>query len=81
MATGYSAQVDGFLIVGGERYRIAKSNHLFVHLAEPAAKDIPGGRAVLEITIDGNVDSQPVAIGYTIAGHTVVEYTRLPEWM
>lgn len=76
---GYSAKVDGFLIAHGERFRIAKSNDLFLHLAEPATKDIPGGLAVLEITIDGNADSQNVAIGYTVAGHTVVEYTRIPE--
>lgn len=76
---GYSAQVDGFLVIGDKRLRIAKSNGMFITLAEPVSDLMLGGRATLEITIDGNTTAESIYAGAVAPGHNVVEYTRLPE--
>ncbi len=71
---GYSASVDGFLVIEGQRIRLAKTNGYSFVLAEPCelAPDTEGD---MQIIVDGAADSTRIALPQgTRAGQTVVEY-------
>ncbi len=50
---GYSATVEGFFIVGGNRVRVAKSNGERFVLADPCEAP-PGTEGELLVIVDGN---------------------------
>jgi hypothetical protein len=75
--TGYSADVEGFFVVNGERVRIAKSNGSTFVLAEPCELP-PNTEGDLLTIIDGNRDSRRIELPYgVIAGQTTVDYREL----
>ena len=74
---GYSAEVEGFLVVGEQRIRVAKTNERRIVLAEPCELDA-GTQADLLVLVDGNEYSQRVALLSAVAiGQTSVDYRVL----
>jgi hypothetical protein len=60
-ADGYSASVKGYLVVGENRFRLAKTNGATFVLAEPC--DLPAGTTgELVISIDGHSSSRLVEL-------------------
>ena len=71
----YSADVDAFLVVGGRRFRVAKTNDRTMSLAEKCEL-AAGTQGELLIIVDGNESSLLVALpGGVVAGQSVVPYT------
>jgi hypothetical protein len=71
---GYSATVEGFFVLRGERIRLAKTNGSAFVLAEP--RDLPAGTTgELLVIVDGQKDSKAVTLpeGAT-TGQTHVSY-------
>jgi hypothetical protein len=58
---GYSASIEGFLVVADSRYRLAKTNGVTFVLAEPCALP-PASEGELSITVDGQTDSKLVVL-------------------
>ncbi len=74
-ADGYSADVEGYFVVGDRRYRLAKTNDIRFVLAEPCELP-PGIEGELLIIIDGNASSRMVTLPTGVAqGQIAVEYT------
>jgi hypothetical protein len=73
--TGYSADVEAFFVVeGGDRLRLAKSNGSAFYLAEPCEL-APGTIGQLLVIIDGQPSSRLVTLPDGIAkGQTKVNY-------
>lgn len=73
---GYSASVEGFLVVGDVRYRLAKTNGETFTLAE-SCEVAPLTEAEMLIIVDGDADSQRIVLPDGIAqGQTCVAYQR-----
>ena len=71
---GYSADVEGFLVVDGQRTRLAKTNGSEFVLAEPCELT-PGTEGELLVIVDGNKHSRRVTLPDGISeGQTVVVY-------
>jgi hypothetical protein len=71
---GYSATVEGFLVVGESRVRVAKSNECKFALAE-SCELAPGTPADLMVTVDGSTHTRRILLPQGIArGQVVVEY-------
>jgi hypothetical protein len=71
---GYSADVEGFLVVGDARFRLAKTNDRAFTLAEPCELP-PGASGEILIIVDGDPSSQLVEMPSGIcAGQSIVEY-------
>ncbi len=71
---GYSADVEGFLVVRGGSYRLAKSNGCTFVLADPCEL-APGTSGELRVIVDGRVSSRMVEIPTGVAaGKNVVQY-------
>ncbi len=74
-ADGYSASVEGFLVVRGQRYRLAKTNNLSFTLADDCELP-PGSEGELIVTVDGNSFSRTISLPCGIVlGQTTVDYT------
>jgi len=58
---GYSATVEGFFVVNGDRIRVAKSSHLVFCVAVPLELP-PGTEGDLLVTIDGESHSRRVRL-------------------
>jgi hypothetical protein len=72
--SGYSADVEGFLVFDGSRIRVAKTNGRTLVLAEPC--ELPADTvAQLVVIVDGKANSRLVTLpGGVFKGQTVVEY-------
>lgn len=71
---GYSADVEGFLVVRDERMRLAKSNDRAFVLAE-ACELPPGTVGELLIIVDGKSDSRLISLPFGVCkGQTLVSY-------
>jgi hypothetical protein len=71
---GYSADVEGFLIVGGDRMRIAKTNSSTFVLAELRAL-APHVEGELLLIVDGKKHSRRVTLpNGVVAGDRLVHY-------
>ena len=71
---GYSAEVEGFLVIRGERVRVAKSNDRAFVLAE-ACELPPGTVGELLLIVDGKPDSRLITLpGGICKGQTLVPY-------
>lgn len=72
---GYSADVEGFLVVGGNtRIRLAKTNGCTVVLAEPCEL-APRTEADLLVIVDGRANSRRVILpNGVVQGQTMVPY-------
>jgi len=71
---GYSASVEGFLVVSNARIRLAKTNSSTVTLAEPCEFP-PGTSASLLVIVDGQQDSRQIMLpDGAIHGQKVVRY-------
>ena len=76
---GFSAAVEGFLVVGGDRFRLAKSNGQSFALAEPCDLQ-PGSEAELLIVIEGNATTRRVMLPEGIVhGQVVVKYAAIDK--
>jgi hypothetical protein len=74
---GYSANVEGFLVIRGERVRIAKTNCTAFSLAEPCEL-APGTTATLLVIVDGKEDTKLVELPQGVSsGQTIVNYKVL----
>ncbi|MEX2115214.1 MAG: hypothetical protein WD845_18620 [Pirellulales bacterium] len=72
---GYSASVEGFLVVRGHRFRLAKTNDRSLTLAVSCELP-PGSEGELIVTIDGHRMSRLVTIPSGVAlGQSTVNYT------
>jgi hypothetical protein len=58
---GYSAHVEGFFVVGSNRFRVAKSNGERFCLAEPCELP-PGTEGDLVVIVDGSASSRRIVI-------------------
>jgi hypothetical protein len=73
---GYSATVEGFLVAGGTRYRLAKTNGVTLVLAD-ACELPPATEAELLIIVDGQGDSKQIVLPDGVAaGQTCVRYEQ-----
>jgi hypothetical protein len=71
---GYSASVEGLLIVGSDILRLAKTNGRTLVLAEPREL-APKTCGELRITVDGEVHSRRVVLpSGSTAEQTLIEY-------
>jgi hypothetical protein len=71
---GYSATVEGYLVVNGTRYRVAKTNAQTFVLADPCELP-PGASGELLVIVDGSASSDPIDIPAGIChGQRVVPY-------
>ena len=71
---GYSASVQGFLVVAGSRYQLAKTNGETLHLADPCELP-PGTEAEMHIIVDGDDNSKRIVLPAGVAlGQTRVPY-------
>jgi hypothetical protein len=71
---GYSASVEGFLVVSNARICLAKTNGSTLTLAEPCEL-LPGTSASLLVIVDGEKDSRQITLpDGAIHGQTVVRY-------
>ncbi len=71
---GYSACIEGFLLVAGARYRLAKTNGIDFVLAEPCEL-APGTNGELLIIVDGDCDSKQITLpDGVLRGQTRVRY-------
>jgi hypothetical protein len=71
---GYSAEVEGFLVIRGERVRLAKTNAHALVLAESCELP-PGAVGELLIIVDGKSDSRLVTLPSGVCkGQTLVNY-------
>ncbi len=60
---GYSATVEGYLIVGDGRYRLAKTNGVRLVLSQPCADEFPPGTdGELVIIVDGDRGSKRITL-------------------
>ena len=71
---GYSASVEAFLVIGGTRFALAKTNGEEFYLAE-SCEAPPNTDADMLIIIDGTTDSQRVTLpDGVVMGQTRVRY-------
>ena len=71
---GYSADVAGFFVFGGERFRLAKTNGRRFVVADPCELS-PGAEGDLITIVDGIEDSRRVVLPEGVCrGQTIVEY-------
>ena len=70
-ADGYSANVEGFFVVNGQRIRVAKTNEALLTLADPCVLP-PGTEGELIVTVDGNSFSRMISLpsGITVEQST-----------
>jgi hypothetical protein len=74
---GYSARVEGFLVAGGHRYRLAKTGGGDLVLSEPCCELLPGTVAELLIIVDGDAVSKPITLPDGIAlGQHLARYLK-----
>ena len=74
---GYSARVEGFLVVGADRYRLAKTSGVDLVLADPSCSLGPGTSAELLIIVDDDAVSKPITLPDGILrGQQLVRYLR-----
>ena len=74
---GYSAHVEGFFVVGSNRFRVAKSSGERFCLAEPCELP-PGTEGDLVVIVDGSASSRRVVVKNCVTeGYTAVEYDVL----
>ena len=72
---GYSASVSGFLLVGSQRIRLAKTNGCTFVVAE-SCELAPGTFGELLITVDGQSDRLSVQLPEGVSdGQTAVKYS------
>lgn len=72
---GYSAEVEAFFVVAGERFRVAKTNHEQISSNE-WCNIPPGTEGDLLVIIDGNARSRRVVLPEGVEpGQTTVKYT------
>jgi len=72
---GYSAAVEGFLVVHGARIRLAKTNGETFTLAE-SCELAPGTTGELLIVVDGKISARLVTLpGGVSEGQALVSYT------
>jgi hypothetical protein len=72
---GYSASVEGFFVLNGNRLRLAKTNGRAFVLAEPS-EFAPGTAGELLVIVDGQEDSRRVMLpDGAVSGQTLVNYT------
>ena len=75
---GYSASVQGFLVSGGRRYRLAKTNGVRLVLVEPTCELPPGAEAEMLIIVDGDCDSKRIMLPDGVApGQQSARYEQL----
>ena len=71
---GYSADVEGYLVVDGRRTRLAKTNGSVFVLAEPR-EVTPGTEGELLVIVDGRKHSRRVMLPAGISeGQSIVVY-------
>jgi hypothetical protein len=71
---GYSAHIEGFLVVGNERFRVAKSNGCTFALADTCELP-PNTEVELLVVVDGNASSRIVMLpDGVLHGQSVVKY-------
>ncbi|HUY91539.1 MAG TPA: hypothetical protein VMV10_22555 [Pirellulales bacterium] len=71
---GYSADVEGFFVIRGNRVRLAKTNGRTFVLAEPCELP-PGSEGDLLTIVDGKANSRRVLIPEGVCqGQTIVKY-------
>jgi hypothetical protein len=71
---GYSAYVEGFFVVDGRRFRVAKSDHRRFVLCESCTVP-PGTEGDMVVIVDGSASSRRVTIPAGIQeGQTTVDY-------
>lgn len=72
---GYSAHVEGFFVIDGDRIRIAKSNDREFCVVEP--RELPPGiEGDLLVIVDGSSHSRRVALPHGMqSGEQRVAYT------
>jgi hypothetical protein len=71
---GYSASVEGFLVVEGTRFRLAKTNGVNFVLVE-SCELAPGTDGELLIIVDGNADAKRITLPNGVkAGQSLVRY-------
>jgi hypothetical protein len=71
---GYSAEVEGFFVVGSTRIRLAKTNGCTFVVAEPCELS-PGTEGDLLVIVDGSKSSRRVVIDGGVAlGQRLVGY-------
>ena len=74
---GYSASVEGYFVLNGERIRLAKTNDSTFVFAEPC-EHAPGTTGDLVVIVDRKTDSKLVVLPKGLAGgQTVAEYSVL----
>lgn len=59
---GYSASIEGYLIVAGRRFRLAKTNGVELVLADASCQCAPGTEAELLIIVDGDNDTTRITL-------------------
>jgi hypothetical protein len=71
---GYSADVEGFFVIRGNRVRLAKTNGYTFVLAESCELP-PGAEGELLTVVDGNSNSRRVVLpDGVLRGQTLVKY-------
>jgi hypothetical protein len=71
---GYSATIEGFLVIRDARIRLAKTNGSTFTLAEPCELS-PGTSASLLVIVDGQSDSRQIKLpDGAVHGQMVVRY-------
>ncbi len=73
---GYSATVEGFFVVAGQRFRIAKTNAREIVFAEECEL-APNTEGELLIIIDGTANSKRISISGVALGRSDTEYQVL----
>jgi dTDP-4-dehydrorhamnose 3,5-epimerase-like enzyme len=72
---GYSATVEGFFVLNGERIRLAKTNGRTFVVAEPCELTA-GTTGQLVVIVDGEQNSKLVTLpDGVVRGQTLVHYT------
>jgi hypothetical protein len=75
---GYSASVEGFLVVNNSRFRLAKTNGIHFVLAEPSCELPPKTDADLVIIVDSTTASKRVTLpDGVMLGQRLVKYEEV----
>jgi hypothetical protein len=73
---GYSATVEAYLLVGEDRYPLAKTGHDEVVVAKPCELP-PGCEAKLVVIVDGNKSARAIVLDAGIArGESSARYSE-----
>lgn len=76
-ARGYSAHVEGYFVVAGQCYRLAKTNDREFCLAHSDCELPPHTTGELLVIVDGHESSRRVEIEGVVPGQVVVTYKTL----